>query len=118
MSNTFPASLLSLANVLIPPVDYSLSVSALLSFSVTSNAYVSYLVERFFDYHCHILSTIPFEGHSLQSIDELKLCLIEYGYTSEAISRFLADFAELLLVGSFSSPEILAKLKLLPSHLY
>jgi hypothetical protein len=116
MPSILPTTLLSLANTLIPPVDPSLSLSDLL-FS-TSNPYVKGLIETFFDCHSAILSDFPFDSNTLESTNELKTVLIEYGYSPETVSRFLTDFVELLLVSCFASPEILAGLELLPSHLY
>lgn len=114
MSNIFPASLLSLADQLIPPLDNAPPTSFLLI--TDPNSYVHRLKSLLFSRYTDILSDQVFDLYFFQSYDELKFILIESGYDSLYVGKFLSDLSEILLVTCTSCPQILDILKLLPSH--
>ena len=110
MPETFPSSLLSLADSLIPPLKSTVSISALICSN--SNSYVVKLRSSFLSEYRKSLLDFPAHTLELKTYVDLKNYFDSLDYPPEFVSKFISCFSELLFDACLSSPDILSSLKL------
>lgn len=116
MADSLPLSLISLADTMIPQVLDDFPTSKLIQSS--SHAYANHLLMRLVSSNELILSTYDFDVAVFSSFEDFKGKLLDFGFDSQVVAKFLHDYTEYLLVVLFSSPQLLHYLELLPSSHY
>ena len=116
MPNTLPESLLLLSDLLVPTIIPDLPTSKMIESN--HHSYSSTFLFNLLETNSEILTTFPFDSISFSSLEDIKTKLLDFGFSSQVVSKFLRDYTDYILICVFSSPRLLQHTNFLPSSLY